>query len=377
MKFALTILLVAAVCLAVPQCAFADVQQQLQDQVEEGLGNLDFAQMEQLSQPFFGGFLQKVRQIINGQFNSVQSFWQLVCQLFGQNFRKIVPHLVTIFCLLVVCGLLRHTADGLISADTNNVVSFVCVAAITLSALGLCATAYAQVWQMVTQTALLADAAMPILLTLLVANGGSVSSSVCQPSMVMFSSVVINVVKNVLLPASVFALTFSVVSNVSANVRVEKMSALLHSGASWLLGAMFTLFSAFTSVQGVTAAGIDGVSFRAAKFAAKNYIPILGGYLADGFDVVVAATSLIKNAFGGASMLLMFFVALQPLVTLVCANLGLQAVAAISQPVTDEKFVKILHGISKSLTFLTALVFAVLFMFCILAFVAISCANFV
>lgn len=372
------VVLFAAVCfVCAPTEAFADTAEELSDEVEEGLDNIDFSQMEEASSPFFSDFVEKVRQIINGEFDSTQSFWELICSMLNDGMSQILPQLISIFCILVICGLVRNTSDGFVSTETSDVISFVGIAVVSGAVLSVVVQAYAQVATMLSQTAVLSDAAMPILLTLVVANGGNASSAVCQPTMVMFSSVVINVVKNLLLPLTVFGMAFAVVSNISPNIRVEKLSSFFNSAASWILVLMFTLFSAFTAVQGITASAVDGVSFRAAKFAVKNYIPILGGYISDGFDIVVASTSLIKNAFGAVTMLLMFFMAAKPLVTLVCVNLGFQAVAALAESIVDAKYLKILGGICKSLTFLSALIFAVAFMFCVVVLIAVSCANLV
>lgn len=374
-RFLVCALAVLLLFLCVPQSAYADVLDDLNGEIDEGLGNIDFSEMEELGQPFFESFVEKVKQIINGEFDSAQSFFDVLALLFADNLRSALPQLIAIFCVLVVCGLVRHTSGGFISEDTEKVISFVGITVVITSVLTLVAGAYKQVVTLLSQVALLTDAAMPILLTLVIANGGNAASAVCQPAMVVFSSVVINVIKTVILPLSVFGMAFVVVSNISDNVRVNKMSGFLNSASSWILGVMFMVFSAFTTVQGISAASIDGVSVRAAKFAAKNYIPILGGYISDGFDIIVASTSLIKNAFGAVSMLMVFFMALRPLITLICVNLGLQALAAVSEPVADAKYVKLLGGISKSLTFLSALVVAVAFMFCILALIAICSAN--
>ena len=59
----------------------------------------------------------------------------------------------------------------------------------------------------------------------------------------------------------------------------------------------------------------------------------------------------------------------------VSLNLGLQAVTALSEPVVADNCVEMFSGLRKCLTFLSALVVAVAFMFCILVIVAISCAN--
>lgn len=373
----LPVLLVALLCVVfVPSVAFADTVDDLKQEVDKGLENIDFSEVENVSQPFFENFAEKVKQIINGEFDDTETFLKVLAELFAQNVVSVLPQLLSIFCVLVICGLVRRTSEGFISADTEKVVSFVGVTVVIISVLSLVFEAYKQVVELLSRVSALTDAAMPILLTLMIANGGTVASSVCQPAMVVFSSAVITVVKNVILPLSVFGLTFVVVGNLSDNVRIGKMSDFFNSCSSWCLGVTFTVFSAFTAVQGISAASIDGVSYRAAKFAAKNYIPVLGGYISDGFDIIVASTSLIKNAFGAVAMLLVFFIAVKPLITLVCVNLGLQAVAAVGEPLADARYVKILNGFGKCLTFLSALVVAVAFMFCILTLVAISCANF-
>ena len=371
----IVVLIVACVFIFLPQRAYADTLDELEESVEDGLDNIDFSDVEQLGGSFFDNFVEKIRQIINGEFDSVESFLQLLEQLFAENIRGILPQLISIFCVLIICGLTRNTSEGLITADTEKVVSFVGMTVMLISVLSLVWQCFAEVSTLINQISALTDASMPIMLTLVIASGGNVASGVCQPSMVMFSSAVIGIVKNVILPISVFALVFVVVSNITENVRVSKMSQFLNNTSGWILGVVFMLFSAFTTVQGITAAKIDGVSFRAAKFAAKNYIPILGGYVSDGLDMVVASSSLIKNAFGAVVMLLVFFMVTRPLISILCVNLGLQAVAAVSEPVVDGKYVKVLGGITKCLNFLAALVIAVAFMFMILTFIAICCGN--
>lgn len=370
-----TLLLLVLSSIFLPSVAFAEeTLDELYRQVEEGLDNLDFSAVDEVSGSFFESFAEKVQQIINGEFDETQSFFQLLAEFFAQDVADIFPQILSVFCVLVICGLVRNASDGFISNDTAKVVSFVGVSAVLVSVLSMVINVYGQVAELISQISALSDAAMPVLLTLLVANGG-VSSSVCQPSMVVFSSVVISVVQNVVLPLSIFGLAF-VVGNLSENVRVSKTSEFLNSCSSWILGVVFMVFSSFTAIQGVAASSVDGVTYRAAKFAVKNYVPILGGYVSDGFDVVVAGTSLIKNAFGVVTMLVVFYLTVKPLISLLCVKLGLQAVAAVSEPLADARYVKILSGFSKNLTFLSALVVAVAFMFCILTLVAISCANF-
>ena len=375
MKFRVAVIALLLILLLVPTCAYADILDDLQDNVEQGLENLDFSDVDSVASGFIGSVVEKVRAIINGEFDSAETFWSMLGQMFGEGVSELLPQLTAITVVLVILGLIRRTSGGLISESTDSVVSFVGMTVVLLAVLSLIVGLYREVYDVLFQVATLSEVSSPILLTLLIANGANALSSVCQPSMVMFSTAVIGVIRNVVLPLSVFALIFAVVSNISTNIKVGKMSSFLTNASGWVLGIVFMLFSAFTSVQGIAAASIDGVSVRAAKFATKSYIPILGGYLADGFDVVVASTSLIKNAFGAVSLMVLLFAIVKPLVSILCVNLGLQAVAAVCEPIVDDKYVKMLGGISKTLTFLSVLILAVAFMFCILVLIAITCAN--
>lgn len=359
----------------VPYIARADTLGDLQNEVNDGVNEIDFSQVDEVANKHVGGIAEKVLSIINGEFDSAETFLGFVGALLTDGLKSVLPKLAAVFAIIVIMGLIRRNSGSMISDSTNEVVNFVGVTAVLTTVMALVVTSYKQIYQLLSEVSALAEVSMPILLTLLIANGGNVASTVCQPSMVMFSTVVIKTIQNVVLPLSIFATVFAIVGNISTNVKVNKMSSFLTSSSNWLLGTLFMVYSAFTSVQGITAASIDGVSYRAAKFATKSYIPILGGYLADGFDVVVASTSLIKNAFGVVALIVLIFMIAEPLMSVVSVNLGLQCVAALCEPIADERYVKILNGISKTLTFLAVLVLAVAFMFCILMLIAINCAN--
>ena len=141
------------------------------------------------------------------------------------------------------------------------------------------------------------------------------------------------------------------------------------------MGITFTVFTGFMSIQGLTAATIDGVSIRAAKFATKTYIPILGGYLADGFDLILTSCVLIKNCFGVIVLMVLLSVALSPILYIIVFNVGLHAVAAFTEPIADSAIVGFLTDVGKSLSILLVSVIAVTFMLFIMVMLIIFTAN--
>jgi len=198
---------------------------------------------------------------------------------------------------------------------------------------------------------------------------------VYQPMVALLSGTIIKGISQVILPLATFSLAFTIISNLSDNVKIGKLTGLVNNTSSWLLGITFMLFSAFMTVEGISATSLDGVSIRAMKFATKNYVPMLGGYLSDGFDMIVASATLIKNSFGLVTLLMLFGIVLSPILNVLAYKLTLQALCAVLEPVCDKRYLGFFSSINKNLTFLIVLLIAVSFMFSFLLTLTIYTAN--
>ena len=111
------------------------------------------------------------------------------------------------------------------------------------------------------------DAIFPILLTLLTAIGGSVSVGIYQPAIALLSGGFASLISYVLMPMFVFSLVFSLVGNLSSNVKLDKFVSFLQGSFKWTMGLCFTIFLGFVSIQGIMAGSVDGLSVRTAKLA--------------------------------------------------------------------------------------------------------------
>ena len=204
---------------------------------------------------------------------------------------------------------------------------------------------------------------MPVLLTLMTAIGGNVTLKVYRPAAAMFAGGVTEIIITAVLPLFLISFVLAVVSNLSRSVRLNKLSSFFGSLSVWVIGLVFTFFTSFLTVQGLTAATIDGISYRAAKFAAKSYIPILGGYISDGFDLILAGSMLIKNAVGVGGLCVMLISVISPIIEVVVFSLGIKLVGALAEPVSDSRISTFLTGTAKSMTILYVSMIAAAFMF--------------
>ena len=86
----------------------------------------------------------------------------------------------------------------------------------------------------------------------------------------------------------------------------------------------------------------------------KSYIPFVGGYLADGLNLILTSSVLVKNAVGMAGLFLLFSTIISPILKILLLKLVLSLSAGILEPICDKRIVDFLSGISKCLSMLIA-----------------------
>ena len=104
-------------------------------------------------------------------------------------------------------------------------------------------------------------------------------------------------------------------------------------------------------------------------------MPILGGYLSDGFNVAMAGSVLIKNAVGVSGIFLLFASIISPIVQIVAFLLMLKLTAAILEPTSNTTIPNFLHQTSKMLGLLVMIVLGVAFMYVITIGLILCTAN--
>ncbi len=314
------------------------VQEELGNQINDLLSALDLEELQKyldsLSQ--FGGISvkDKLASVINGDFSlDYSSLGQSVLHLVWEELSVLLPAFAVILAVALLCGILNSAKSGFLHSTMSDIINFagyISVGAVVLSCLITVLTAgFSSVIEMKKQM----DILYPILLTLMAGSGGAVSVGIFRPAVVFMSGGISELFSAVVFPSSIVVIVLAFVGNLSSDVRTEKLGELFKSFNKWLIGLTLGLFSIFLTVQGIAAAQYDGLSLRAAKYAISSSVPIVGGFLSGGFDLVLAGSALIKNALGSFAVFILFGTLLQPLMLFVAFQLFLRIAAAATEPV--------------------------------------------
>ncbi len=311
--------------------------EEFQEQIEELLGTLDTQELEEylasLSDFPETDLKKTLSSLLTGDFAlDYSNLWEGAFSLVFEEGRTMLPAFAVIMAAALLCGILNSAKNGFMQSTMSDIINFIAylsVGAVVLSVLtGLLQEGFSAMQAMQRQM----EVVYPLLLTLMAASGGSVSAGVFRPAVAFLSSGLCELFSAVVLPVSVVVIVLAFLGNLSPDVRTERLGDLFKSVSKWLLGLTLGLFSLFLTVQGISSAQYDGMSLRAVKYLVSGSVPIVGGFLSGGMDLVLAGSALIKNAVGSFAVFLLFASVFRLVLLFAAFQLFLRLSAAVTEP---------------------------------------------
>ena len=316
----------------------------------------------------------RLLEYISGGDMHYQDLLQDVLDIVFEHCAKLLPAFACIAAISILCGIVNHLRSGMNAHASGQAISLIAYLSALIPLVSIlieCVEmARGSVEQIQTQVQLI----FPLLITLMAASGQTATAAICQPTVAFLSSTVLSVIDRVIFPLTLTILAFSMVGNLSSDIKLGKFAAFFKSINKWLIGITVSVFGLFFSVQGIVAASYDGITRRVAKYAIGTGVPIIGGFLSGGFDLAVAGSILIKNSLGALGIFLIISVLFEPLTLLITVNVLLRLTSAITQPFGDSKISDFLSQTADDLNYCTAGLLLSAFMY-VVCIVIVICAS--
>ena len=317
---------------------------------------------------------ERIESILKGEYSTNYSSMlsAFLGVVFG-NIKSVLPFiftLVAIGLLSNVVGNLKSNTSG-VENTTNFIFLSVAILVVLISFKGILGTTNKTLNSILTQMQIV----FPILITLLGTIGSVSSISIYNPLVAILSTLVSVVFDKFLYPLFIIIFVLTILGNLTDTIKFDKLNGFLMSTFKWSIGIIFTLFTGFLSIQGITAGKFDSVSIKATKFAMKSYIPIIGSYVSDGMDFFVLGATLVKNSIGLVGVLILIISIVSPIIMIIVYKLALQLSSGILQITGNSKICKFLGDCNKILILPIVLIIGVSFMYIITISLIMCTAN--
>lgn len=218
-------------------------------------------------------------------------------------------------------------------------------------------------------------ALLPILLALIATGGGVVSVAFFHPIIIFLMNTSGMLMNYVVLPLLTLSTILSIVSTLSDQYKVTKLSKLLQNVSVGLIGLFLTIFLAVLSVQGTASAVADGIAIKTAKFVTGNFIPVVGRFFTEATDTVLSASALLKNTVGIAGTIILALIIVFPAIKIFAIAFIYKFAAASLQPIGSSAIIQCLDSIGKSIIYVFACLAIVSLMFFLSITIIIAAGN--
>jgi stage III sporulation protein AE len=165
-------------------------------------------------------------------------------------------------------------------------------------------------------------------------------------------------------------------SKLNPSVSFTGFSKFFKSLMKWLIGICVTVYGVFLTVQATSSSIFDGILFKTTKYVVGNSVPIVGGFLSGGFDMLTSAGHLIKSSVGTCGVILLLLQIIPSTLSLMALSLLLKGIGAIVQPLGEGEICGLLGDVSSDTEYLLAGLLLVGFLYILFMMLAVRSVTY-
>lgn len=340
-------------------------------QIESGAGSI----INDALLPYQRGFnLEEfIKRISSGEvpLNPLGILKELIKSLLGQII-AVSKNMLVVVAIVVLSSVLTGMVTAFERNAAGQIAYYVCFIAIA----ALCSSVFydclSSAMLAIENLSVFMRCIVPVMITALITCGAIVSATALEPVLITVIEISVTMIKSVFMPLVMIGTGLSIINAMSSDLKTTKLITLINSTVKYGLSVILTVFVTFAGLQSIASSGADTLTLRLTKFASSNLIPVVGGILSESVETVMNCSNVIKNSVGVIGVILLFFIAIMPILNIVAALLVFRLVAAFCEPIADKSIVDCVSGMADGISSAFSMLVAVTVMFIIIITVMIN-----
>ena len=324
----------------------ANEEETLQEQQEE-FGIHEFIeQADEYSGEFFEDMDMNeiLENAIHGEVDN-QTLFKKVLSLLGGELVDGLTVLGSILAIVVIHSILKSVSESLENDTISKLIYYVqYILIVTIVMMN-----FSDIVQVVKDTCNnligFMNILIPLLISLMIYTGSITTSGVLEPIILFLINFIGNIIQTVIIPIVLIFTSLIVISKISNNVQIDKLSSFLKSGVVWFFGIILTVFVAVISLEGTLSSSVDGITAKTTKAVVSSAIPVVGKILGDAVDTVLGCGIILKNAVGVIGIIIVIGICIIPILKLGVFTIAYKFMSAICEPIADKNITSLLEQI--------------------------------
>ena len=357
-----------------------ELESELNDNIDSILDKTDFSGLDEdvySSVSIDLSFKDFVKNILSGDSDfDYNLLFIKIKDCFSSQIKDKMRFFISLFILIFLYEIFKSFSNSKY-ADFESSLKIIFSFLIATFVLIFIKSFYSEISELIDDLFSFAEILFPILIGLLTLSGATKSAVVFSSFSVFLLETGVYLIKFVLLPLALSILFLSLFGSVFSKGNFSKITSLFKQIFKYIFIIFFAVFGLISTVNVVTTTAHDGINLKLTKFALKNYIPVLGGYVSEGFDFIYSCSVLIKNAVGVCSIIIIVFKILLPITIVVIFSLAFKVLSVVTGLIGDSTFSNMFEDVSMAFSnFLSVILglFLICFVFIFLVILSVGVA---
>ncbi len=326
--------------------SMATEEETLEEQQEE-FGISDFIkEANEYSGEFFEGIdMDEILQnAIKGEVDN-QTILKKILNLIGGELVGGLSVLGSILAIVIIHSVLKSVSESLENDNISKLIYYVqYILIVTIVMMN-----FSDIVKVVKDTCNnlvgFMNILVPLLISLMIYTGSITTSGILEPIILFLVNFIGNIIQNIIIPIVLIFTSLIVISKISDNVQIDKLSKFLKSGVVWFFGIVLTIFVGVVSLEGTLSSSVDGITAKTTKAVVSSAIPVVGKILGDAVDTVLGCGIILKNAVGVIGVIIVIGICIIPILKLGILTIAYKLMSVICEPIADKNIVDLLDQI--------------------------------
>lgn len=341
------ILMVIFINLIIP-ISIATEEETLEEQQEEfGIGEF-IEKTEEYSGEFFEDIdiNEILDNAIKGQVDN-QTILKKVLSLLGGQLVNGLTVLGSVLAIVIIHSILKSVSESLKNDTISKLIYYVqYILIVTIIMMN-----FSDIVQVVKDTCNnlvgFMNILIPLLISLMIYTGSITTSGTLEPIILFLINFIGNIIQTIIIPIVLIFTSLIVISKISDNVQIDKLSKFLKSGVVWFFGIILTVFVGVISLEGTLSSSVDGITAKTTKAVVSSAVPVVGKILGDAVDTVLGCGIILKNAVGLIGVIVVIGICIIPILKLGILTIAYKLMSAICEPIADKNITSLLDQIGE------------------------------
>ncbi len=274
--------------------------------------------------------------LIEGKNIDFSSLALKILSLFGKEVSNVAKGCISIFIIIVIMAIIDslQLED---KSDVTKIAKLVCFLAISTITIASFIDVISNFKQVVTTLTTTMQVVSPFLMAILIATGAITTTGIIQPLLLFLASAIGFIINYVVIPLISVSVAFNVISRISDDIKLNKMSKMFCKTSIWLIGIIFTVFLGILSLETSLSSSVDTLAVKTTQAAVSNFVPVVGKFFSDSFETVVGATKIISKVGGILGVIVVVIIAIVPIIKITAIMLFYKVLSALIEPICNDK----------------------------------------